>query len=332
MHIASNAEIATQVRASARVVSIELRNRFRGVDHREALLFEGPNGWAEWSPFLEYEDEEAAIWLQAAIEFAFGTTPLLKRTRIPVNATLGAIAATGVKAALASFGAFRTVKIKVGGEESSESDDLARVLEVAKLYPEAKIRLDANGSLTVDEALQLVEGLSGEGINLEYFEQPCKTIGELAEFRVRVKRIDKNLLVAADESVRKVSDPLAVAQAGAADILVLKVAPLGGIARAKQIAEQAGLPVVVSSAIDTSVGISMGLHLAGTLENLDYDCGLGTMAMMLTDVTDTPLVATDGYLDVKRLKANAERLQELEAEPERIEWWMQRLDRCLTLL
>ncbi|MFM5904072.1 MAG: o-succinylbenzoate synthase [Microbacteriaceae bacterium] len=324
--------MAAAVRSTARVVSIELRNRFRGVNHREALIFEGPNGWAEWSPFLEYEDEEAAIWLRAAVEFAFNPTPLLNRDRIPVNATLGAIAANKVKDALAAFGTFRTVKIKVGGQESSESDDLARVLEVAKLYPEAKIRLDANGSMSVDEALSLVEGLSSEGVTLEYFEQPCQTIGELAEFRIRVKRIDAHLLVAADESVRKVSDPLAVAQASAADILVLKVAPLGGITRAKQIADEAGLPVVVSSAIDTSIGISMGLHLAAALENLEYDCGLGTMAMMLGDVTDNPLVATDGFLDVKRVQVSRARLQELQAQPDRIDWWMQRLERCLALL
>ncbi len=328
----TKAELAATIGQSARVVSIPLRTRFRGVTEREALLFQGPNGWAEWAPFVEYEDEEAAIWLNAAIEFAFGDEPELVRERIGINATLAAVAPDAVESTLAPFGAFRTVKIKVAEPGQSLNQDLARIGQVRKSFPQARLRLDANGGYSVDEALALVGMLTENGIPLDYFEQPCKTIAELAEFRVRAKRFNAGLRVAADESVRKVSDPLAVAQAGAADILVLKVAPLGGISRALDIAREAGLPVVVSSALDTSVGISMGLHLAATLPELEFDCGLGTAAMLIGDVTREPLIAVDGYLDVRRVEIDESKLEVFAAEDHRADWWFERLERCLALV
>ena len=328
----TKAELVAAIRHSARVVSIPLRTRFRGVTEREALLFRGPNGWAEWAPFVEYEDEEAAIWLNAAIEFAFGDEPKLVRERIGINATLAAVAPDAVEQTLAPFGAFRTVKIKVAEPGQELEQDLARVIRVRELHPSARIRLDANGGYSVDDALALTGMLAANGISLDYFEQPCKTIAELAEFRVRAKRVSPDLRVAADESVRKVSDPLAVAQAGAADILVLKVAPLGGISRALEIAQEAGLPVVVSSALDTSVGISMGLHLAAALPELEFDCGLGTAAMLIGDVTLEPLIAVDGYLDVRRVEVDSTKLEVFAAEDHRGDWWLERLERCYRLL
>lgn len=329
MHNPTNAEIAATIRQTARVVSIGLRNTFRGVSSREALIFEGPNGFTEWAPFVEYDDEESRIWLQAAIEFAFAELPGLNRTRIPINATLAAVAPELVESALKPFGEFRTVKIKVAQMGHSIQNDLDRILKVVESYPAAKIRLDANGGFEVEQALELTRLLHKAGVQLEYFEQPCKTIAELAEFRIKAQRIDSSILVAADESVRKVSDPLAVAQAGAADILVMKVAPLGGIRRALDIAADAGLPVVVSSAIDTSVGISMGLHLAAALPELDYDCGLGTAAMMIGDLTREPLIAKDGFLDVQRVRVDETKLEVFAAEDHRTDWWLERLDRCL---
>jgi O-succinylbenzoate synthase len=317
---------------SARVVSLPLRTRFRGVTERESLLFEGPNGWAEWSPFVEYEDEEAAAWLSAAVDFAFGELPPLVRTRIGINATLPAVAPDAVEKALAPFGEFRTVKIKVAEKGQRLQDDIDRIARVSTLWPNAKIRLDANGGFEVEQAMALIAFMIENGINLDYFEQPCASIAELADLRVTLFRQSLPVLIAADESVRKSSDPLAVAQAGAADILVLKAAPLGGIGKAVQIATEAGLPVVVSSALDTSVGISMGLHLAAALPNLEFDCGLGTAAMFIGDITREPLIAKDGYLDVRRVDVDAEKLRVFAAEDHRGDWWIERLERCLQLI
>lgn len=318
--------------ASARVVSLPLRTRFRGLTHREALLFEGENGWAEWSPFVEYEDEEAAIWLSAAIEFASGNLPPTLRTQIGINATLPAVGVDEVEKALKPFGKFGTVKIKVAEKGQTLQDDINRIIKVWQTYPEAKIRLDANGGLKVNEAIALVGMMLENGIQLEYFEQPCKTIAELAEFKHLLRRYSDTVKVAADESVRKVSDPLAVALAGAADILVLKAAPLGGIRRTLDIVREAGLPVVVSSALDTSIGISMGLHLAGALPELSYDCGLGTAAMFIGDITKDPLIAEDGVLEIRRVEPDHGRLQVFAAEDHRADWWLERLERCYRLI
>jgi O-succinylbenzoate synthase len=327
-----NAPQISSIIDSVRVVSLPLRTRFRGVTEREALLFEGPNGWTEWSPFVEYEDEEAAVWLSAAVDFAFGELPPMQRTRIGINATLPAVTPDAVEKTLAPFGEFRTVKIKVAEKGQSLQDDIDRIARVSSLYPETKIRLDANGGFEVDQAMQLIGFMIENGIKLDYFEQPCATIAELADLRVTLFRQSLPVLIAADESVRKSSDPLAVAQAGAADIVVLKAAPLGGIGKAVQIANEAGLPVVVSSALDTSVGISMGLHLAAALPNLEFDCGLGTAAMFIGDITREPLIAKDGYLEVRRVEVDADKLRVFAAEDHRGDWWVERLERCLQLI
>lgn len=324
------AEVKRAIRDTARVVSIPMRTRFRGVDLREALLFEGPNGWAEWAPFLEYPDGESAVWLSAAFDFAFGDLPPMVRTRIGVNATLPAVAPDSVAEVLAAFGEFRTVKIKVGEAGQKMADDLARIRAVRGLYPQAKIRLDANGGYSVANAMQLGYRLAAEGIELDYFEQPVAHVPDLAKLRPLLN--GKGILVAADESVRKAADPVAVARAGAADLLVVKAAPLGGVNHALNIVNEAGLPAVVSSALDTSIGISMGLHLAGALPKLDYDCGLGTVALMADDVCEEPLVPVDGYLNVKRPSVSEAKLNQLAATTERTEWWLARLERCLEIL
>ena len=327
-----DASLFRSITDTARVVSIPMRSRFRGITEREALLFEGPNGWAEWAPFTEYEDDEAAIWLQAAIEFAHSSEPEIRRTRIGVNATLGAVAPERIVESLSPFGSFSTVKIKVAEPGQSIADDVERILAVRELYADAKIRIDANGGFEIAGALALVTELHRRGIELEYFEQPCRTIAELAEFRVELHRANLPLRIAADESVRKASDPLAVAQAGAADILVLKAAPLGGVARALSIAEEAGLPVVVSSALDTSVGISMGLQLAAALPELSFDCGLATTAMLIGDVTTEPLRAENGYLDFQRVEVSQSKMDVFSAEDHRADWWFERLKRCVKQL
>ncbi|MET0976996.1 MAG: o-succinylbenzoate synthase [Leifsonia sp.] len=308
--------------SSARVVALPLRTRFRGIEVREAMLFEGPAGWTEFSPFVEYDHAEAAAWLNAAIDFGWRELPVPLRTRIPVNATVPGVAAEEVPGILARYAGCRTAKVKVAGGDVSLADDIARVAAVRNvLGPEGRIRVDANGNWNVDEAEHAVHAL--EPYDLEYVEQPCATIDELVELRRRTRYM--GIPLAADESVRRAEDPLAVAAAGAADLLVIKAQPLGGIRRAMQIVQQAGLPVVVSSAIDTSIGLSMGAYLAASIPDLEYDCGLGTAELLAADVTADPLTVTDGAIDVRRVVPDPALLDQYAASTERREWWLGRL-------
>jgi len=311
------------LKATAQVLTLPLATRFRGLQQREILVFEGPQGWAEWSPFVEYEPIEASVWLSSAIDFAYREQPALVRNRIPINATLPAVVPSEVETVLDRFGRFETVKVKVGEPGQTILDDLARLIRVHIAYPEAKIRIDANGAFSVEQALALIDALSNAHIELEYFEQPCASIGELAQLRVRLAGQVK---IAADESVRKASDPIAVANAGAADLLVLKVSPLGGVSRAMAIASEAQLPVVVSSALDSSLGISQGLHLAGALPELDYACGLGTLSLFNADLTKESLRTKTGFLEVTRTTPDQNLLDRYRAEPEVSEWWLERLE------
>ena len=315
--------------ASARVVSLPLSTRFRGIDTREAVLFEGPEGWSEFSPFVEYSDLEASAWLRAAIDFGWRALPEPLRTSIHVNATLPAVDADDVEAVLARFGTCRTIKIKVAEPGQTLAEDTARVARARELLgPDGRIRVDANGAWNVDEAETAIHAFAP--YDLEYVEQPCASVEELAEIRQRVKYM--GIPIAADESVRKAEDPLAVARAGAADILVIKAQPLGGIDAALAIVRDAGLPVVVSSALDTSVGLSMGAFLAASVPGLDYDCGLGTAALLAADVTDSPLLPVDGEIEVRRINVSQAMLDRYAADSERTEWWMRRIERCHALV
>jgi O-succinylbenzoate synthase len=319
-----------QLLSAARVVSLPLRTKFRGLNDREMLLFEGPSGWAEWAPFTEYPADEAAVWLAAAIEFAYGNTPAPIRQTIPVNATLPAVAPDQVAKVLGRFGDFKTVKIKVAEAGQDIHQDLARITQVMELYPHAKIRLDANGGFEVEEALELAKELVKQSVPLEYLEQPVNSIAEMAELRLMLS--DLGVKIAADESVRKVSDPLAVAQAGAADVLILKAAPLGGITAALQIASEAGLPVVISSALESSVGLSMGAYLAAAIPDLEFDSGLATAALLAGDVTRNPLLPADGQIELRRVDVDENLLATFKAEEHREDWWLERLEACYKLL
>lgn len=314
---------------TARVVSLPLVTRFRGIDVREALLLEGPEGWTEFSPFVEYDDAEASAWLAAAIDFGWHSVPSPVRDVVQVNATVPAVAADEVAGVLARFDGCRTAKVKVAEPGQRLDVDIARVRAAREaMGPEGRIRIDANGGWNVDEAERAIHALAG--FDLEYVEQPCASVDELVELRARLH--DWDLPIAADESVRKASDPLAVARAGAADLLVVKAQPLGGIRAALQIVAAAGLPVVVSSALDTSIGLSMGVALAAALPELEYDCGLGTASLLAADVTDTPLRPHGGTLPVGRITPDAALLDASAASAERREWWVARLERCHALL
>lgn len=314
---------------TARVVSLPLVARFRGIDSREALLLQGPQGWTEFSPFVEYEDAEAAAWLTAAIEFGWRESPEPRRERIPVNATVPAVAPAEVAGVLARFPGCRTAKVKVAELGQTLADDVARVRAVREVLGDpGRIRVDANGAWNVDEAEHAIHALAE--FDLEYVEQPCRAIEELAEIRLRTHYM--GVLIAADESVRRAADPLAVARAGAADILVVKAQPLGGIRAALSIIGQAGLPVVVSSALDTSVGISMGAYLAAAIPELQFDCGLGTASLLAADVTADPLVPALGAIPVRRVSPDPALLDRYAASEARRDWWLARLARSYALI
>jgi o-succinylbenzoate synthase len=318
--------------AAARVVSIPLRTRFRAMTERELLVFEGPNGWSEWAAFPEYSDEEASVWLEAALEWGYGTTPDPKRNQVKVNAILPAINGEEITKLLSRAGKFETVKIKVSESGQNLADDISRIQEVKNLYPEAKIRLDANGGFEILQAIELLEQLSSLGIELEYFEQPVKTIAELAELRLEISKRGLEALIAADESVRKSSDPLAVEIAGAADILVLKSAPLGGIAKALGVAASSKLPIVPSSAMQSSIGLAAELHFAASLDNLSFDAGLGTLNLFAGDLVRDPLRPENGVLELRREPLNTSALEIFNAEDHRYDWWLERLERCGRLI
>ncbi|WP_455835107.1 o-succinylbenzoate synthase [Pseudarthrobacter siccitolerans] len=311
--------------AGAHVVSLPMRVKFRGIMERESLLLRGPAGWGEFCPFPEYGDAEASRWLASAIEAGWEGFPAPLRTLIPINATVPAVAAERVPEVLARFGRVDAVKVKVAEQGQTLDDDAARLAAVRSALPDAAIRVDANGGWDVPAAIEALTRLADVG--LEYAEQPVPTIEGLAEVRRALQSAGISVLVAADESVRKESDPLRVARAGAADLIVVKVAPLGGVRRALDIVAKAGLPAVVSSALDTSVGIRAGLALAAALPELPYACGLGTVSLFESDVTTDPLVADDGAITLRDVSADAGLLERYAASPERRDWWLARLRR-----
>ena len=304
--------------------------KFRGLSHREALIFKGTKRWAEFSPFTEYSDQEASSWLAAALSFANQDLPKLQRESVGVNATLPAVSPDQVEEVLSNFGEFSNVKIKVAEAGQTLTDDIARVLKVTTSYPNVRIRLDANGNFSPEQALELLAHIPLE--RLDYFEQPCASIDELVELRTTIKHLGLNVLIAADESIRKASDPIEVAQREAADIVMLKVQPLGGIERSLEIARQTGLRAVVSSALETSIGLSQGAFLAAALPELDFDCGLGTLSLMESDITLEPLRPVAGRITPREIEPDAALLKKYEASPERTQWWLERLGRCFDLL
>ena len=316
--------------AGAHVVSLPMRVKFRGIMERESLLLRGPAGWGEFGPFPEYGDAEASRWLAAAIEAGWEGFPDPLRAVVPVNATVPAVAAERVPEVLTRYGRVDAVKVKVAENGQTLDDDAARLAAVRSALPDAAIRVDANGGWDVPTAIEALTRLAGVG--LEYAEQPVPTIDGLAEVRRALQLAGIPVLIAADESVRKESDPLKVARAGAADLIVVKVAPLGGVRRALDIVAQAGLPAVVSSALDTSVGIRAGLALAAALPGLPYACGLGTVSLFESDVTTDPLVADDGAIRLRGVTADAGLLEQYAASPERRDWWLARLRRVHALL
>lgn len=297
-----------------------MRVRFRGVTVRELALFDGPAGWGEFGAFTEYGPAEASQWLLSAIEAAFSAPPVAARDQIPVNATVPAVEPDRVPEVLARFPGARTAKVKVAEPGQTLADDVARVEAVRAVVP--RVRVDANGGWGVDEAV-VAAGALGE---LEYLEQPCATVEELALLRRRI-----STPIAADESIRKAADPFRVVALGAADVAVVKVAPLGGVGPLLVIAARIGIPVVVSSALDSAVGMSRGLLAAGCLPELPYACGLGTGGLFVEDVVEA-VAPVDGFLPVGPVVPDPARLTALAAPADRRQWWIDRVRACHAVL
>jgi o-succinylbenzoate synthase len=293
---------------SLRAFAIPMRTKFRGITVRRGALLRGPAGWGEFSPFAEYGPRESARWLASAIESATIPWPEPVRDRIPVNVTVPAVGPERAREIVAASGC-RTAKVKVAEPGQAGGEDIDRVAAVREaLGPEGRIRVDANGGWDVPTAARMLREL--DRYSLEYAEQPCATLEELARLRRLV-----DIPVAADESIRKADDPLRVRAAGAADIVVVKVQPLGGVRPALRVARECGLPTVVSSAVDSSAGLAAGVALAAALPELPYACGLATMSLLAGDVTADPLTERGGELPVRRPAVDLAELARWEDDP-----------------
>lgn len=305
---------------SPQVFSIPMRTRFRGITVREGLLLRGDAGWGEFSPFLEYDAHEAAPWLRAACEAADEGWPEPLRATVPVNVTVPAVTPDRAAAVVRNSSGCRTAKVKVAEPGQVLGDDLARLEAVRDaLGPHGRIRVDANGGWSRTEAVRTIPLLDRAAGGLEYVEQPCASVEDLAAVRRRV-----DVPIAADESIRRAEDPYRVRDLEAADVAVLKVQPLGGVRACLRIAADIGLPVVVSSALETSIGIAAGVALAAALPELPFACGLATGQLLTGDVTSRPLLVVDGALEVRRPAADA--LGGAAAPPDRVQHWLGRLD------
>ena len=302
--------------ASLRVVALPMKTKFRGIQTREVALIQGEFGWGEFSPFLEYDDAESAPWLASAIEAATQPKPKLYRAEVSVNGTIPALNdVQDLERIINTFPGVKTFKVKVG---SDVSEDLQRLDLIRSIRPDAVIRIDVNGLWSVDEAEIFLNSV-GE---IEYVEQPCATIEELRELK---KRVDVKIV--GDEVLRKAKDPFNVNLSDAIDFLMLKVQPLGGIKRAHKLAEHHNLPVVVSSALESAVGINYGLILAASFQDMNFDCGLGTGSLMAKNVADLPIV--DGKITIADVVPN---FDGLDVSADRYEWWKNRIMRTSELL
>jgi O-succinylbenzoate synthase len=307
---------------SLRVVALPTKTNFRGVSVREVALFKGEYGWGEFSPFLEYGYEECVPWLASAIEAATKPLPALFRKSVKIN---GTIPATNDKkvidSLIASYNGVKTYKVKVG---DNLSEDIVRLARIRSLGRDIKIRIDVNGLWSVKDALTNLYAFYEEVGPFEYVEQPCATLDELRELKAS---IHIPLKIAVDEAVRKAQDPFAINLDGAADLVMLKVQPLGGITRAHEIAQHHNLPVVVSSALESAVGINYGLALAASFKEMNFDCGLGTGSLLASDLAHLPIV--DGEIEISEIEPN---FDGLDVSVDRYEWWKNRIMKTAELL
>lgn len=303
------------------VYSTGLRDRFRDLTRRDGVLLRGPAGWGEFSPFWDYTDAACVPWLRAAVEAATLPYPEPLRDRVAVNATVPAVS-PGRAAEIVTASRCSTVKVKVAQAGQGLADDLDRVAAVRDALGVGHIRVDANAAWSLSDALDALPALDRVAGGLQYAEQPVASVADLAQLRRRI-----NVPVAADESIRRAGDPLAVKRAEAADIVVVKVQPLGGVRACLALTEELGLPVVVSSALESSVGIAAGVALAAALPDADFASGLSTASMFDRDVASAPLLAQRGSLPVGRVAPDAL----APACDGAVSRWLARLERVASL-
>ena len=307
---------------SMRVIALPTKTNFRGINVREVALFQGEYGWGEFSPFLEYDYQECAPWLMCAIEAATKPRPQLYRNSVRVNGTIPATNDKSViKSLVETYQGVKTFKVKVG---DNLGEDIVRLAQIRSLGRDIKIRIDVNGLWSVQDALTNLYAFYEEVGPFEYVEQPCATLEELRELKAS---IHIPLKIAVDEVLRKAKDPFDIDLSGAADFVMLKVQPLGGIARAHQLAEHHKLPVVVSSALESAVGINYGLQLAASFPEMNFDCGLGTGSLLRADVASLPIV--NGEIEITEVEPD---FNGYEVAPERYEWWKNRVMKTAELL
>ena len=307
---------------SMRVIALPTKTNFRGINVREVALFQGEYGWGEFSPFLEYQYQECAPWLMCAIEAATKPRPKLYRNSVRVNGTIPATNDKSViKSLVETYQGVKTFKVKVG---ENLGEDIVRLAQIRSLGRDIKIRIDVNGLWNVKDALTNLYAFYEEVGPFEYVEQPCATLEELRELKAS---IHIPLKIAVDEALRKAKDPFAIDLSDAADLVMLKVQPLGGIARAHQLAEHHKLPVVVSSALESAVGINYGLQLAASFTEMNFDCGLGTGSLLSADVASLPIV--NGEIEITEVEPD---FNGYEVAPERYEWWKNRVMKTAELL
>ena len=305
-----------QLLNTLRVIALPMKTNFRGISVREVALIKGSHGWGEFSPFLEYDDAESAPWLASAIEAATTPQPKFYRTSVAVNGTIPALNDPDDLARIVdSFPGVNTFKVKVG---NNLVEDLARIKVIRQLRPHANIRIDVNGLWNVGQAEEFLASVG----QIEYVEQPCATIEELRQLKSKTP-----VKIVGDEILRKAPNPFEIDLTGAIDYLMLKVQPLGGIKRAHAIAEHHKLPIVVSSALESAVGIKHGLTLAASFEEMNFDCGLGTGSLLAADVAHLPIV--DGKIEISEFEPQ---LDGLDVAPDRFDWWKNRIMRTVELL
>ena len=305
-----------------RVIALPTKTNFRGINIREVALFQGEYGWGEFSPFLEYDYQECAPWLMCAIEAATKPRPKLYRNSVKVNGTIPALNnPSDIERIVNSFPGVQTFKVKVG---DNLPEDIVRLAKLRSLRPKATLRIDVNGNWSVQEAVTNLRSIYENIGPLEYVEQPCATVEELRELK---EKLLVKIPIAGDEVLRKAKDPFEVNLEGAIDVLMLKVQPLGGIARAHKLSKHHKLPVVVSSALESAVGINYGLQLAASFPEINFDCGLGTGSLLAANVAELPIV--DGQIEITNVEPD---FNGLDVAPDRFEWWKNRVMKTAELV
>ena len=318
--------------------ALKLNGNFRNTQTRTGALISGPSGWGEFAPFPEYGDEICAKWLAGTLESAFGTFPGKLRSSVPVNSIIPMLEVeqtiSAVETAFNVYG-MTTFKVKVADSRSNSlAKDEQRVKAVRttldRLGVVGKIRIDVNGLWNLDQAMQAIPILENAAGGLDYIEQPCLTVAELIELKNKMQSWKQPIQIAVDESLR-LAENIDVAQIrSAADILVVKAIPLGGVQRALDLVNEIGLPAVVSGSLDTSVGLSSGIALAASIPKLYGACGLGTGTLFAEDLVTPTTLPTKGELTVRRASPDAHLLANSAAgvsDSDRL-WWQERIVRA----